>query len=90
MAQTSLKQTLYPNIEKLIDSEEFDELNQAFSLAYQQLEKASKEKKGLKTPKEARKAMHALEKVIELLKELLKVKYKLQEIAAKQEKKGMK
>lgn len=73
----------YPNIEKLIDSEDFNAVNQAFLQAYKQLEKISKEKKGLKGPKEAKKAMAALEKVAELLKELLQVKYRLQEQAQK-------
>ena len=73
----------YPNIEKLIDSEDFNGVNQAFLQAYKQLEKIFREKKGLKGPKEAKKAMAALEKVAELLKELLQVKYRLQEQAQK-------
>lgn len=88
MSQISGGQPLYPNIEKLIDSEHFDELNRSFTLAYQELEKMAKVKKGLKVQKEARKAMQAFEKVVELLKELLKVKYRLQEEVAKREKKG--
>ena len=81
--QTSLG---YPNIEKLIDSEDFQDVNRSFSKAYQELEKLSKSKGGLKKAKEAKKAMKALENVSELLKELLKVKYRLQEQIAKQKK----
>ncbi|MDZ4224933.1 MAG: hypothetical protein U1D33_03405 [bacterium] len=50
------------------------------------MEKLSKSKGGLKKAKEAKKAMKALENVSELLKELLKVKYRLQEHVAKQKK----
>ncbi len=86
MAQTEQTSLGYPNIEKLIDSEDFKDINAVFSKAYRELEKASKEKGGLKKSKEAKKAMKALEKVSELLKELLQVKYRLQEELAKKKK----
>ncbi|MDO8526552.1 MAG: hypothetical protein Q7T03_02570 [Deltaproteobacteria bacterium] len=86
MAQT--EQTVgYPEVEKLIDSEDFKELNTAFTSAYQHLEKISKEKKGLSNNREAKKAMKALENVAELLKELLKIKYRIQKQNPKQPKK---
>lgn len=69
----------YPHVEKLIDSEDFDEVNRSFQAAYQQLDKLAKEKGGVRKSQEARAAMRALEKCSELLKELLKVKYRLQE-----------
>jgi len=78
----------YPIIEKLIDSEDFDEINRSFAAVYKDLEKISKEKKGLKHNKEAKKAMVALEKVVDLLKELLQIKYRLQEEVSKGTKKG--
>lgn len=77
----------YPNIEKLIDSEDFNSLNKAFSKAYKELEAISHQKMGLKGPKEAKKAMVAMEKVAELLKELLQVKYRLKEMASKEKRK---
>lgn len=79
----------YPNIEKLIDSEDFNEINRSFTTAYKELEKISKEKKGLKKNKEAKKAMQALEKVIDLLKELLQIKYRMQENLPKGTKKSV-
>lgn len=78
----------YPNVEKLIDSEDFGALNKAFSKAYGELEKVAKAKGGLKTEREAKKAMQALDKVSELLKELLQIKYRLQEELSKKTKKS--
>ncbi|MBI4125802.1 MAG: hypothetical protein HY609_04710 [Deltaproteobacteria bacterium] len=77
----------YPHVEKLIDSEDFDEINRSFQKAYADLEKISKEKRGLGKGKEAKQAMQALEKCSELLKELLQIKYRLQEEIKKQAKK---
>ncbi|MDO8494177.1 MAG: hypothetical protein Q7S68_02445 [Deltaproteobacteria bacterium] len=82
---TEQKATLgYPLVEKLIDSEDFNEVNKAFQSAYKDLESLSKVKGGLRKSGEAKKAMVALEKASELLKELLKIKYRLQEEVAKQ------
>ncbi len=77
----------YPHVEKLIDSEDFNQVNRIFKEAYEGLDKISKEKGGLRKSKEAKKAMQALEKASELLKELLKMKYRLQEEVSKQSKK---
>jgi hypothetical protein len=68
----------YPAIEKLIDSEDFDALNADFAQAYSELEKISKQK-GLGKARDARKAMKSLEKVMDLLKDLLKLKYQYME-----------
>ncbi|OGQ05565.1 MAG: hypothetical protein A2W61_05360 [Deltaproteobacteria bacterium RIFCSPLOWO2_01_44_7] len=87
MAPTQQTTVGYPHIEKLIDSEDFNGLNKAFADAYEKLEKVYKDKKGMGKGKEAAKAMRALEKCSELLKELLKVKYHLKEQIAKQAKK---
>ncbi len=70
----------YPNIEKLIDTEDFTELNESFELAYADLLDISKRKKGLKTQRDAKKAMKSLELTMELLRELLAIKYRLQEV----------
>jgi hypothetical protein len=74
----------YPAIEKLIDSEDFESINKNFGLAYEELEKLSKQK-GLGSASQAKKAMKALEKVMDLLKDLLKLKY---QYMAAQEKGG--
>lgn len=76
----------YPHVEKLIDSEDFGEINKAFKSAYERLEEISKEKGGVRKNKEAKKAMQALEKASELLKELLQIKYRLQEELGRQAK----
>lgn len=76
----------YPAVEKLIDTEDFNELNAAFESAYGELLDITKRKKGLKTQKEAKKAMRSLELTMELLRELLAIKYRLQETAAKKAK----
>ena len=88
MAQPFIPTTNYPYIEKLIDSEDFTAINQAFTGAYRDLEKISKEKKGLRKNSDAKMAMKALEQVMELLKELLRIKYRLQQELAAQQKKG--
>jgi len=80
----------YPAVENLIDSEDFDELNEVFENAYDELGAISRKKKGLKRKKEAKKAMNAIEKVMDLFKELLEIKYRLQGMideAAKSKKK---
>jgi hypothetical protein len=74
----------YPAIEKLIDTEDFDLINKNYGRAYEELEKFSKQK-GLGTASNAKKAMKALEKVMDLLKYLLKLKY---QYMAAQEKSG--
>lgn len=87
MAEAPKPSLGYPRVEKLIDSEDFDEINRSFQQAYTGLEKIAKEKRGLGKGKEAKKAMRALEKCSELLKELLQIKYRLQEELKKQAKK---
>ncbi|MFH1829452.1 MAG: hypothetical protein ABH871_01580 [Pseudomonadota bacterium] len=74
----------YPAVEKLIDTEDFDDLNETFEAAYAELFNISKKKKGLKTWRDAKKAMKALELTLDLFRELLAIKYKLQEEAKKQ------
>lgn len=67
----------YPAVEELIENEQFDPINQAFGDAYAQLSEMAKKKTGLKTAKGAKAAMQAIDHVMELLKELLAVKYAL-------------
>ncbi len=86
-AQPSGPFASYPSIEKLIDSEDFTLVNQNFTQAYEALEKLSRESGGLKKTKEAKKGMKAIERVMDLLRELLKLKYQALE-AAKAPKKG--
>ncbi|PIU58416.1 MAG: hypothetical protein COS89_00495 [Deltaproteobacteria bacterium CG07_land_8_20_14_0_80_38_7] len=70
----------YPEIELLIDSEDFNEVNEQFQCSYNKLEKISKQKKGLKKSREAKHAMNSIELVMDLFRELLTIKYQLQEI----------
>lgn len=73
----------YPAIEKLIDSENFDEVNAIFEKAYNELKEASKVKRGLKKSREAKKAIKSIELMMNLFKELLEIKYKLQAMLKK-------
>ena len=72
----------YPAVERLIDTEDFDEINAAFEKAYGELGEQVR-KRGFKTQKDARTAMKALELTLDLFRELLAIKYRLQEEAAK-------
>lgn len=77
----------YPAVEDLIDSENFEAINNTFERAYQQLEVIAKQRKGgLKRGREARQAMKSIELVMDLLSELLAIKYRLQGLAKVQKK----
>jgi hypothetical protein len=69
----------FPEIEKLMESEDFSKVNKQLGDAYHALEKLSRGKGGLGKSSEARKGMKAIERVMDLLRELLKMKYKLME-----------
>jgi hypothetical protein len=69
----------YPHVERLIDTEEFDGINSAFESAYMELYDISKKRRGFKTQRDAKRAMRALELTLELFRELLAIKYRLQE-----------
>jgi len=75
----------YPRIERLIDTEEFDPINKSFAAAYGELEKVARQKAGLGKAKMAKKAMRAYELVMDILKELLKLKYQMIEAMKQQE-----
>ena len=66
----------YPEITKLLETEAFDKVNRDFTDAYQALEKISK-MKGLGKATDARKGMKAIEKAMDLIRELLRKKYEL-------------
>ena len=72
-------QSGYPAIEKLIDTENFDEINSAFETAYAELMEISRHKKGMKSQRDSKKAMRALELTMEILRELLAIKYRILE-----------
>src|SRR3989338_8142968 len=74
----------YPHIEQLIDYEDFSKLNTAFEKTYHTLETLAQSKKGLKKSREALKGMKAIERVTQLLRELLEVKYRMQEAVKKE------
>ncbi len=71
-------QTGYPLIEKLIDSEDFDDINAAFEVGYHELYAISSQKKGFRTKRDVKRAMRSLELCMELFSELLAIKYELQ------------
>lgn len=73
----------YPFIEKLIDTEDFDAINLAFEDAYAELYEVSRRKKGFKAKSDTKKVMRAMELTMDLLRELLAIKYRLQEEFAK-------
>jgi hypothetical protein len=75
----------YPEIERLIDTEDFSEVNKQFQEAYDKLDEIAKHKRGLKKSREARKAMKAIELTMDLFRELLTIKYRLQDIAAQKQ-----
>ena len=77
----------YPTVEKLVDTEDFDEINLAFEDAYAQLYDISKKKKGFGTQRDIKRSMKALELTLDLFRELLTIKYRLQEEMEKQKKK---
>src|SRR5262245_7130732 len=69
----------FPEIERLIETEDFDKINLSFTSAYDELEKLSKAKGGFGKSKDAKKAMKAIERVMDLLRDLLKLKYQMME-----------
>ncbi len=71
----------YPGVEALIESEQFDAVNETFEKAYAQLEEMCRKRGGFGRSRNARKAMRAIETVMDLLRELLSIKYRLQEMA---------
>lgn len=69
----------FPEIERLVESEDFDRINKSFTAAYEELERLTKAKGGMGKSRDAKKAMKAIERVMDLLRELLKVKYQIQQ-----------
>jgi hypothetical protein len=80
----------YPAVERLIDTEDFTEINEAFGKAYEELEEIARKKRGLKKGRDAKKAARAIENVMALFKELLEIKYKIQEMVGEASSKGRK
>ena len=80
----------YPEVEKLIDTENFEEVNDAFETAYNELDEISRKRGGFGKSRDAKRAMKALELVMDLMRNLLSLKYKLQENAENQAKKNQK
>lgn len=79
-------QTGYPAVERLIDTEDFEGINAAFEQAYVELDEIARTKRSIKKQKDARKAMKALELTMDLFRELLAIKYRLQEEAQNRQK----
>ncbi|HCU23874.1 MAG TPA: hypothetical protein DF383_02560 [Deltaproteobacteria bacterium] len=74
----------YPRIEKLIESEDFDAVNQSFAKSFDELAKIAKQKSGLGKGKAAKRAMRSYELTMDLFKELLKLKYQMLEALKKE------
>lgn len=72
----------YPRVEKLIDTEDFSEINEVFEGFYAELAKSVAHKRGFKKSRDAKKVMKAMELVMDLFRELLAIKYRIQEINA--------
>lgn len=68
----------FPALERLMETEEFDDLNRTFIEAYDTLEKISlaknATKSGIEKKRSARKIMRALELTMNLLRDFLQVK----------------
>ena len=67
----------FPSLEGLLESEDFSKVNRGFTEAYESLEKLSRGRGGMGKTAEARKAMKAIERVMDLLRDLLKLKYQM-------------
>jgi len=67
----------YPAVEKLIETEDFSEINAIFEKAYKDLSEVARVKRGLKKSRDAKKAMKSIELVMALFKELLEIKYRI-------------
>ncbi len=67
----------FPEIERLIQTEEFETVNKGFSTIYDSLEKIAKGRGGMGKTRDARKAMKSIERVMDLIRDLLKLKYQL-------------
>jgi hypothetical protein len=78
----------YPAVEKLIETEDFDAINLSFEEAYAQLHDISKKKRGFGTQRDIKRAMRSLELTLELFRELLALKYRLQEEMEKEQAKS--
>ncbi len=73
----------YPRIEKLIETEKFEEVNASFGKAYEELQQIAKSKSGLGKGKSAKKALKAYDLTMDLFKMLLKLKYQMIEAEEK-------
>lgn len=72
--------TQFPEIDQLLASEDFNRINKSFMTAYDALEKMSKERGGIgksSRSQEAKKAMKAIERVMDLFRYLLRLKYEV-------------
>jgi len=73
----------YPAVERLIETEDFGDINTVFERAYNDLSEVARVKRGLKRSREAKKAMKSIELVMALFKELLEIKYRINTLLKK-------
>lgn len=77
----------YPIIEKLIETEDFNKVNKTMSACYDTLERMLKNKTaGLQKKKHIRQAIKAYDLTIDLIRDLLKIKYEIMQRAQKEAK----
>lgn len=85
----SLPPAQYPEITRLLETEDFEKVNQDFTKAYESLEKVSKSK-GLGKSSDAKRGMRAIERVMDLLRDLLRIKYQMGEKSGDNSRQGKK
>lgn len=77
----------YPIMEKLIETEDFAKVNKTMSVCYDTLERMLKAKSsGLQKKKHIRQALKAYDLTIDLIRDLLKIKYEIIQRAQKEAK----
>lgn len=84
---SSSKKTLpgYPIIEKLIETEDFSQVDQTMSVSYEALQRLLKQRTGgMKAQRQVRQAVKAFDLTLDLMKILLKTKYEMIEKIEKQ------
>ncbi len=67
----------FPSIEALLECEDFSKVNKNFAEVHEALEKINRSRGGLGKSTDVRKALKAIERVMDLLRELLKIKYQM-------------
>ncbi|GEM_PF-2948342 len=67
----------FPEIEHLLGSGNLDKVNKSFTSSYEALEKLARGGKGMGKTRDARKAMKAIEKTMDLFRDLFRLKQQM-------------